>query len=176
MPAMSAATLFVGAMLLLLGRRLFWVFLAGTGFLLGAWLSVEFLQQQPESVRLGAAVLLGIAGIVVARMAQKVAVAIGGFLAGVYLGQALAGVYPFGGPPWLPALVGGVVGVFLLAALFDWTLIALSSLLGSAVIAQNAPLAAPWPVVLFVVLLGFGLAIQSRQYARRKKPAEKKSD
>jgi len=173
---MSAASVFVGVMLLVLGRRLFWVFLAGTGFLLGAWLSVEFLHQQPEAVRLGAAVVLGLAGVALAFMAQKVAVGIGGFLAGIILGQALAGVYPFGGPPWLPPLVGGVVGIFLLAAVFNWALIAFSSLLGAAVITQNAAVAQPWPPVLFGLLLAVGLVVQTRQYKGRKKSDSKKSE
>jgi len=175
MAGMSAATLVVGALLLVLGRRLFWVFLAGTGFLMGAWLSVEFLGQQPESVRLAAAVVLGFLGAMLALMAQKVAVGLGGFLAGVYLGQVLSSVVMAQAPVWVMALVGGVLGAILLSMLFNWALIVLSSLLGAAVISQNLPLPAPWPPLVFVVLLLVGLAWQSRQYTGRK-GSKKKED
>lgn len=171
---MPVATLAVGIGLLLFGRRLFWLFLAGTGFLAGAWLSVEFLGGQSDAVQLGAAVALGVVGALVAFKAQKIAVGLGGFLAGAYLAHALQGATAFAGPAWVPVVVGGIVGALLLAALFNWALIALSSLLGAAVVAQNAPIPPPWPVVAFVVLLALGLAIQTRQFRGKKSSKEKK--
>ena len=173
---MSWVTLGVGIALLLFGRRLFWLFLAGTGFAIGAWLSVAFLRDQPEFVTLGAAIVLGIAGAMLAFMAQKLAVGLGGFFAGAYLGNAFQLAFPLNVPVWVPPVVGGIVGALLLAALFNWALIALSSLLGAAVIAQNVPLVSPWPVVLFFALLCFGLALQTRQIAGRKKKSSDKSD
>ncbi len=171
---MLVANWVVGIALLLFGRRLFWLFLAGTGFAIGAWLSVVFLEGQSDSVKLGAAIALGVLGALVAFKAQKMAVGLGGFLAGAYVGNALWMAFQFPVPGWVAPLVGGVVGAILLAALFNWTLIALSSLLGAAVVYQNVALAPPWPVVVFLGLLVLGLSVQSRQYARRKAPAEKK--
>lgn len=171
---MLVANWVVGVALLLFGRRLFWLFLAGTGFAVGAWLSVVFLQGQSESVKLGAAVALGVLGALVAFKAQKMAVSLGGFLAGAYIGNALWTAFQFPVPGWVAPIVGGLVGMILLAALFNWTLIALSSLLGAALVYQNVTLAPPWPVIAFFALLVLGLSVQSRQYAGRKAPAEKK--
>jgi uncharacterized membrane protein YeaQ/YmgE (transglycosylase-associated protein family) len=171
---MLVANWVVGVALLLFGRRLFWLFLAGTGFAIGAWLSVVFLEGQSDSVKLGAALALGVLGALVAFKAQKMAVGLGGFLAGAYVGNALWTAFQFPVPGWVAPIVGGVVGAILLAALFNWTLIVLSSLLGAALVYQNVALAPPWPVVAFFALLVLGLSVQSRQYARRKAPAEKK--
>jgi hypothetical protein len=171
---MLAANWVVGIALLLFGRRLFWLFLAGTGFAVGAALSAVFLKGQSESVQLGAAVVLGVLGALVAFKAQKIAVGLGGFLAGAYIGNALWTTFQFPVPGWVAPIVGGVVGAILLAALFNWALIALSSLLGAALVYQNVTLAPPWPVVVFLGLLVLGLSVQSRQYGKRKAPAEKK--
>jgi len=171
---MLAANWVVGIALILFGRRLFWLFLAGTGFAVGAWLSVMFLEGQSDAVKLVAAIALGVVVALVAFKAQKIAVGLGGFLAGAYVGNALHLALPFNVPGWVAPILGGIVGAILLAALFNWALIVLSSLLGAAVIFPHVTLAPPWPIVVFIVLLIFGLSIQSRQYARRKAPAEKK--
>lgn len=173
---MSWVALGVGIALLLFGRRLFWLFLAGTGFAMGAWLSVEFLKGQPESVTLGAAVVLGIAGALLAFMAQKLAVRLGGFFAGAYLGNAFQVAFPLNAPGWVAPVVGGIIGALLLSALFNWALIVLSSLLGAAVVAQNVPVVSPWPVVLFVGLFLFGLVLQSRQISGGRKKSREKDD
>ncbi|MGE4179885.1 MAG: DUF4203 domain-containing protein, partial [Limisphaerales bacterium] len=162
---MSAPYWIVGIALLLFGRRLFWLFLAGVGFAVGAALSVAFLEGQSEAVRLGAAIVLGILGALVAFKAQKIAVGLGGFLAGAYLGNALWAAFQFPIPGWVAPIVGGILGAILLAALFNWTLIALSSLLGAALIVQNVAIPAPWPVPAFFGLLVVGLAVQARGYS-----------
>ncbi len=173
---MSAPYWIVGIALLLFGRRLFWLFLAGAGFAVGAALSVTFLQGQSEAVRLGAAVLLGVLGALVAFKAQKIAVGLGGFLAGAYLGNALWIAFQFPVPGWVAPIVGGILGAILMAALFNWTLIALSSLLGAALIVQHVVIPPPWPIAAFFGLVVVGLAFQSRGYARRKNPPAKKAE
>ncbi len=173
---MSVMAIGVGILLLLLGRRMFWVFVAGTGFAVGVLLSVELLGGQSDWVMLVVVIGLGALGALVALMAQKVAVGIGGFLAGAYLGHALATALQFAMPIWVPVIVGGILGAILLAVLFDWALIALSSLLGAAVISKNVPLTDPWPALLFIGLLVVGLAIQSRQFRRMKSPSRPKAE
>ncbi|MGE4181852.1 MAG: hypothetical protein AB7J34_18670, partial [Limisphaerales bacterium] len=115
-------------------------------------------------------------GALVAFKAQKIAVGLGGFLAGAYLGNALWAAFQFPIPGWVAPIVGGILGAILLAALFNWTLIALSSLLGAALIVQNVAIPAPWPVPAFLGLLVVGLAVQARGYSGRKSAPEKKSE
>lgn len=163
--------------MLFFGRRLFWVFVAGTGFLVGALLTAHFLQghTQPWILQV-AAVGCGIAGAVLAVVAQKIAAGVGGALAGAYLSHAVAIATGGADMAWLAFLVGGVVGATLLLLLFDWALVALSSLTGAVVLAQHLPAPYPWPALAFLVLLVLGLAVQSRQLRKRSAPAKTEKD
>jgi hypothetical protein len=170
---MMPISLVVGAALLLLGRRLFWVFVLGVGFVFGARLATEFFQMEEGMVWLVAVLVAGILGAMMAWLAKKVVVVVAGFMAGGYL----AHVVVLG---WLPDLmpgiafvVGGVVGAILLVVLFDWALIVISSLTGAAVIMEVLPLTAPWPVVAFFGLVLVGFWVQSRGLGRKDKDASR---
>jgi hypothetical protein len=63
---------------------------------------------------------------------------------------------------WLAYLFGGLVGAVLVIALFDWALLILSSLTGSAMIVQTIGLQAIPSGLVFVVLAGLGVAVQAR--------------
>lgn len=165
---MPLANLVVGIAMLLFGRRLFWVFVAGTGFSVGAYLAIELLHHKSDPVVFGVACVVGVAGALLAIMAQRLAVGVAGFLAGACLGHAFWVAVPIEVVHWIPVLAGGVLGALVVAVLFDWALIALSSLLGAAVIAQSAPLVPPWPSVLFAFLGIVGLAFQARSQSRRR--------
>jgi hypothetical protein len=172
---MPLIAILVGIAMLLFGRRLFWVFVAGIGFVSGALLAAEFLGEQEAWVVLVAAAVVGLVGTVLALLAQKIAIGIAGFLAGGYLGHIIAENMGGGEYAWLVFVVAGVVGAVLLIALFDWALILLSSLTGAAVVSQHVPWETPWPAVTFLVLLVVGLAVQIRQVLRPPaKPIEEK--
>ena len=63
--------LLVGALLLLLGRRLFWLFIAAAGFITGIELTRLLFPHQPELLGVAIAVLLGLLGAVLAIFVQK---------------------------------------------------------------------------------------------------------
>ncbi len=171
---MPLASLLVGIAMLVFGRRLFWIFVAGTGFAVAAYATVEWLGALSDVWVIAIACAAGVAGALLALLAQRLAVSLAGFLAGAYLGNAIAGAVPLDMPLWIPVVIGGILGTLVLAFLLDWALIAMSSLLGAAMIAQSTPLVRPWPSVIFVLLVITGLAIQARQFVRRKsKPAPK---
>lgn len=158
--------------MVLFGRRLFWVFVAGTGFVCGTLLAAHGLDRPPDGVLLAVALVAGIVGALIAVFAQKLAIGLAGLLAGGFLGHALSVGFHWNVAPWLPVVVGGVVGAVVLTVLFDWALIALSALMGSAVIVQHLPLAPPWPTLLFVGLLAVGMAFQTRQLRGRAPPTK----
>lgn len=174
-PPLLLANLLVGTAMLLFGRKLFWVFVAGTGFCVGALLAAEGLGPRGDWQAVAVALVAGLAGAAVALYAQKIAVGIAGILAGAYLGYILGTAAQFDIAPWIAAVAGGIVGGLVLSALFNWALMALSSLVGAAVIAQTLPLARPWPTLVFVVLLGVGIVLQARQH-RRNPPAPAKKE
>ena len=159
---MNTPQLLIGGALLLLGRRLFWLFLMGVGFAAGSVFALELVSGQEGWMPLAIALGAGLVGALLALMAQKLAVGVAGFLAGGYLAYVLAGTRIAELPPWAVFVIGGILGAILLALLFNWALIALSSLVGAALVSQALPIAPPWQTVLFVALGCVGLAVQTR--------------
>lgn len=166
---MNAITLVVGAAMLLLGRRLFWVFVVGVGFIFGARLATEYLRLEEAMAWLVAVVGAGLLGAMLAWVAQKVMVVVAGFLAGGYLTHVVVLGWRPDFMPGLAFVVGGMVGAILLAVLFDRALIVISSLTGAAVITESLSLAPPWPVAAFTGLVVVGLLVQSRGLGGKKK-------
>ena len=170
----------MGVLLLLLGRRLFWLFVAVAGFLTGVAAAPYILPHQGELFTLLVAVVLGVLGALLAIFVQKLAVAIGGFIAGGYLAVVIgrpllggaAGIYP---GEWLCFVVGGILGAILLMAFFNWALILLSSLQGAHMILRGLPLSQyrlprhNFPV-LFLILAVIGIIVQTATYRRRPTP------
>ena len=75
-PSTQIVSLLVGIAVLLLGRKLFWLFVGAVGFVIGLGLAFQLLVEQPEWLILIAALVIGLAGAVLAIFAQKVAVVI----------------------------------------------------------------------------------------------------
>jgi hypothetical protein len=167
---MSAGTLglilhlLAGVAILLLGRRLFWLFVAVVGFLASFDVVPLLLPGRPEWVILLVAIAAGGVGAVLAIGLQYVAAAIVGFVAGSYGSLPLV-ILLFGhGASWVP-LVGGVVGAVLMVLLFDWTLIVLSALAGARAVLLPFGLEGSWGVVAWLVLAAVGIAFQSSRLA-----------
>src|SRR5262249_1983383 len=128
--------LVVGLVLLVFGRRLYWLLVAGIGFLTGLELAPRLLPDRPEWMILVAALGLALVGTVLAIVAQKLIIGLVGFLAGGGTGVLLLHTLEIDGDvlPWLVYVVGGILGIVLVLILFEWGLILLSSLAGAALI------------------------------------------
>ena len=81
----GAAPIVVGVALLFFGRRLFWLFVAGVGFLYGLRFAPTLVQGGSELALLLVAVFCGVIGALLAVFAQKIAVGIAGFCIGGYV-------------------------------------------------------------------------------------------
>jgi hypothetical protein len=160
----------VGLAVLLMGRELYWLFVGGAGFALGANLASRFLVGPSGWVTLLIALSAGLVGALIALFLQRVAVAIAGFLAGGYLVISLLDTVGWGEalPSWALFVAGGVIGVLAIALLFEWALIVLSSLVGAALVAQAIPLRTLVQVMLFVILLAVGVSAQLRLMRRKR--------
>src|SRR5262249_38897587 len=107
----------VGAVLLVLGRRLFWLFVGLVGFFTVYRLSLETLHVHPFGVRLFLALAAGLFGVLLAIFVQRVAVGLAGFLVGAWLAAGLLGLDPahalaLHGPALVVVLVAGVLAAF----------------------------------------------------------------
>jgi hypothetical protein len=157
----------LGLLLVFAGRRLYWLALGGVGFYIGLALAARLFPGNTNGMELGLAFLLAIAGAVLAILAQRMAVGLGGFLlggvGGLWLASFLAPILNIQHEMWvwLFAALGAVIGVSVAAALFDAALVLISALAGAALIASRSHLVSPQDHWLFLVLAALGLIAQS---------------
>ena len=124
----------LGAILLFAGCEVFWLFLGIAGFIAGFKLAQACLPSTSPMVTFAIAGGSGLIGIFITLFFQTAAIALTGFMAGMYLVFSLFGSLDGTLGLWQPILIifGGILGAALMAAYFDWALIALSSLAGAA--------------------------------------------
>ena len=163
-----AFIILVGAALLLVGRQLYWLFVAGVGFAVAIDLLARLTEIQSPLLMVIIGLGAGVAGALLAILLQRLAIAVAGFFAGGYVTLALLDLVELRGPAlaWILALVSAVVGVVLTLILFAWALIILSSLAGAGTIVQALDLRRPMTIAAFVILLAIGIAIQASLLAR----------
>jgi hypothetical protein len=169
--------LILGLLLLLLGRRLFWLFVGIAGFVTGVEAAPYILPHQTEPFMLVVALVLGVIGALLAIFLQKVAIALAGFVVGGYLAMALAAPLLGGAGiqypgAWLCFLIGGILGAILLFVFFNWALIVLSSMHGAHLILRALAPTHQYFTILFVILALAGIVIQASTYRRPAAPVE----
>ena len=157
----------VGLLLLVLGRRLYWLFVAGIGFLTGLQLAPRLLPEQSETMIVIVALGLALVGALVAVVATKVVLGIIGFAAGGGIAVLLLRNLGVDGDAvaLVVYLVAGLVGALLVLAVFDWALIGLSSLAGASLIVMSVERLLELPPMaggaLVIVLAAIGILIQA---------------
>ncbi len=155
--------LVAGAVLLLFGRRLYWLALAGLGFLLGLVLAPKYFEVSGE-IELVVALLAGVAGALFAVLAQKLAVALAGFGLGAVIAYYLALPYAesLAYQIWWVALLGAVLGLCFAAFLFQAALVATSVIVGAMLVTRGLYLDRDQEIWVFLVLAVVGLVVQTR--------------
>jgi len=166
--------LFLGIIMLTMGRRLYWLFLGGAGFIFGFDIAGRLIHGLSHGAILVIALLAGITGAVIAVFLQKLAIVIGGFLAGGYLLPLLLEEIGIGFVHyhWILFVIGGLIGAVFMSVLFGWALIILSSALGSFLILQSLPFGTQISRMLFIFLLILGIAIQYGLFERKHPPRQ----
>ncbi|MEL7059587.1 MAG: DUF4203 domain-containing protein [Acidobacteriota bacterium] len=161
--------LVLGAVLLVVGRRIFWLALAALGFVVLGDLARQLFAGASDDTQLVAAVIGGIAGALLAILAQRLAVAIGGVVLGAWAGLWLGATYAPGQDAWivLLAAIGGLLGFALSKKLFAALLIIISAAVGASLLVGAIGLAPPWAPLVWLILVVTGVAVQSRGRRRR---------
>jgi len=161
----------VGIFLLTLGRKLFWLFVAAIGFMAGVELATRVAPHDSGWILIGG-IVLGIVGALLALAVQKVAIGLGGFLAGGYYLMTAAHTWKMVAPDyeWAAFLVGGVVGAILMLSVFNWALIIFSSIGGAHLILRAIPADPAIASVILVALAVVGCLFQAKAFGR--KPVE----
>ena len=159
---MLALRLLAGFLLLVLCRRLFWLFVGLVGFAVGLSLTPTLFPGASEAVTLILALILAVIGAILAVFLQRIAIAVAGLFAGAFLGSTLASAVVGDSTAifWVGVIAGGILGAILLSTLFDWGLIALSSLVGATMVVESLNLSPEASLTLTIVLFLVGLAFQ----------------
>lgn len=158
-----------GLALLTAGRKLYWLFVGVVGFVVGISLSKLLFKSESQWVLLTIALVAGVLGALLALFLQRLAVGAAGFFAGGYILLTFLEALGLGLPVWLSFLIGGIIGAALVAALFDWALVILSTLLGASLLVDVLPVSGWVSALLFAVLslIGFGLQVAGMGDSRR---------
>ena len=165
---MIVLNILIGIVLILFGRRLFWLFVGAIGFVFAMNLAVQAFPGPQGGISIIALIIGIVAGLIGALLAiflQELAVGVAGFLAGGQIVLSLMGMLGLTDMSvlaWVLAAVGAVAGLILALALLDWALIILSSLSGAALIAESIVLSQPVIWVIFIAALVIGIIVQSR--------------
>jgi F0F1-type ATP synthase assembly protein I len=159
----------IGATLLLFGRKLYWFVVAAAGFAAGTLVGHEVFPQEPDWVLIVAPLAVGMVAAILSIFLQKLALRLAGMIAGGFLGYTVAEVFLAKPWPLLALVIGCLLGFWMVMVLFDWALIMLSSLSGTALISLRVPLAPEPQAGLALVLFIIGIAVQGSM--QKKAPA-----
>jgi hypothetical protein len=168
----------LGGVLLLFGRRLYFVLLGVAGFALGWYLVsspllVELGVEVAPNIRLVVGLVVGIACALLAVMVHNVALAIAGLVLGAVSGILVVDALAM---PWqwlalVVVVVAAVSGMLLLRGLFEIALMVLSAFIGSSLIVGVTSLAGAPALLLGIGLWIVGVAVQGR--GQRKRPSQR---
>lgn len=162
-PVILILSIIVGIAILVMGRQIFWVFIAGLGFVLGLLFSSQFYDAQFGWQTLVISAGIAIVGALLAYTVQRLAAGIAGLATGWYLSLVVLSYFnlDLGQIETLIPYIVGIIGGILLFIYFDWGVIIASSLAGAAIIISATSLSRNVEFVLLAMLALIGIAIQS---------------
>ncbi len=157
----------VGIALLVAGRRLFWLAVGMLGFIAGYQAMERWGSGLPHTAALVVAIAVGVIGMILAVVVQRVAVALAGFLLGVVLATFLLPLTDLALGPWhgLVVAAAGLLMAFVALGIFSLALVVLTAGAGAAMLAEAIAAPPPWGVALLVVLWVIGVVVQRRSQA-----------
>ena len=150
----------MGVILLIFGRRLFWLFIAAVGFGAGFEFSRLYLGIQPAWALWAIGLVTGFGGALLALFFQRLAIGLGGFAAGGYIAFYLTSLLATAPHFWI-YLIGGVIGAIVMYFLFDWALIFISSIAGATLIVESIQWDPLYEGLLYGGLIAFGIVFQA---------------
>ena len=160
MPA--EVSVILGIVLLLLGRKLFWLFVALAGFYVGFEVARAVMAGEPQWLIWLAAAAVGLIGAILAMLFQRVAFGLGGLYAGGYLALLAAERFLPGDLGLGAFVVGAVAGAIAAVLIMDWAIIALSCMFGAALVVSSLGLGDIGRALTFAALVAAGIIAQRR--------------
>lgn len=162
-PALILLTTLIGFAVLVIGRQILWVFIAGLGFVLGLYISSQIYNFEFGWQAIMVSTLIAMVGAVLAYTVQRFAAGIAGFGTGWYVSIILLdyvnislGTFAVA----IPVLVGIITSI-LLVFYYDWGVIVASSVAGSAIVVSGMTLSRTAELAMLIMLAIIGMAIQA---------------
>lgn len=154
-----------GLAMLVLGRRLFWVFVGSMGFITATEFAVTSLAGQPAWAVVLIGLAAGVSGALLAMFFQAGAIALAGMLGGGYLGASLTRSVQLTDQigQAIAYVIGAVLGLAAFLVFFDGAIIAISSFAGSYIVVQQLALTQELFWLVFVVVALIGIGVQLKQ-------------
>ncbi len=172
---MTGFWIIAGLLLLIFGRKLFWLYVALIGFVFGFYMGGQIAGAYQDWVILLIAFSVGAIGALLALFLQIVAIGLSGFLGGCYIVAAIFQLFEMGTGDlfWIAYVIGGIIGAVTMYLIFDWALILISSLAGALLTVQGIDqIMATGPqfnMLLAAILLLTGMVIQARLFKKGQK-------
>ena len=172
---LNILNLILGIVLLTTGKKLYWLFVAIIGFLIGYGVSTQYLHLQLNPpwliylIALGA----GVIGAILGTFLQHLAIALVGFIVGGYGALYLTGLLKLTNQAGnlMAFIVGGIIGLLLVASIFNWALYLLSCWGGATLVTQAIGLQGLLGTAIFFALFVLGMIIQVGLFRERPKQA-----
>ena len=159
---MQLLIVLLGLIELVYGQRLFWLFIAIAGFLVGEEITHVLLANQPQWVILLCGFVAGLFGALLSILIERLAFVLAGFYSGTYLILFLSHSLGFMEKDILLFFIGGVIGAVFSGLLMNWAIILLSSLVGAGAIVGQLELDPTFRTIVFVILVMIGTFTQAR--------------
>jgi hypothetical protein len=145
------------------GRRLFWLFVAIAGFLVGMEFAGIMLAGEPQWLQISAAAGTGLLGALLAVLVQPVAFAFAGFYAGAYLAIILTQSFGAADHVMLFFAAGGLTGAVLAVLIMDRAIMVLSCIVGAGAIVATLNIEKQTAAIVFLLLAAAGVLVQTWQ-------------
>jgi len=169
MQTISILQAIFGVAMLALGRKLYWLFVGGIGFVIRLSAAARFLDESSIWTLLLVGLIAGVLAALAAVFMNRLVLGIAGFLVGGYLAVQLMELINLNSdlPIWLIFIIGGTLFALLVAMLFDWALVGLTSLVGAGLLVQLLGASSILSLALIVVLVVIGFIIQGRALLKK---------
>jgi hypothetical protein len=158
---MNILYILIGAGLLIFGRKYAWIFTAGIVYFITLEIIARNLSDFPYILVIFIGLVFGASGALLASLTKPLAISLAACLAVSYLFSLLAAAYKwFPGLAWASYLAGGVLGLVMIAAVADWAMLVISSLVGALMATRGLPVTPSWMLVYFLGIALIGIIVQ----------------
>ncbi|MGI6388062.1 MAG: hypothetical protein ACOX2W_13275 [Desulfomonilia bacterium] len=163
MVSLDTINTLAGICLIMFGRQLYWLFVGLVVLLYGLLAVPQLLLGRPGWMVVAAALGSGALAGLLAVFFKRIVMAVAGFLAGGFFAFSLAHYFHLTAEhaPWIAGAIAGALCAVLFAVFFDWSIIILSSLIGSLLITQSLHEGVAASVIIFTALSIAGVVAQA---------------